>query len=141
MRLKEISPSAVNPENLALGVSIFLIAAVFAFSAVQEQYRVTETVETNYEVNSSRDVETVEFFNRSIDLLLEDSANATFYLDLNRDGSAEEVLPKTADGRIHSTTKLVDFPDSVYRFHLRYQDDAEEEGDAWLEVYRVQRLG
>jgi hypothetical protein len=131
----------MKTENLALAASAFLVAAVFAFSAVQESYTFTEEIQTGYEVNSSQDITTVEFFNHSVDLMLEDTANATFYLDRDRDGSAEEALKKVADGKIHKGTKLLDFQESVYRLHLRYQDDPEVEEDAWLEVYRIQRLG
>jgi hypothetical protein len=128
-------------ENVALGAGIFLVAAVVAFSAVQDRYSYTESIDTRAEINSSSNVDTVEFFNHSVDLMLEDSADATFYLDIDRDGSADEVIGRNSSASVRQVTELVDFEDGVYRLYIRYQDDNEAEGDAWLQVYRVEKLG
>ncbi|MFB6244843.1 MAG: hypothetical protein ABEJ03_00685 [Candidatus Nanohaloarchaea archaeon] len=105
-------------------------------------YSYGETVRTHSEVNSSKDISTVSFFNQSVDLMLEDSANATFYLDIDRDGSADRTIQGlTSDGKINKAVRLVDFEDGVYRLYIRYQDDSSREGDAWMEVYRVRWLG
>ncbi len=127
-------------EDVALGAGIFLVAAVVAFSAVQDQYSYTETVDVQAEVNSSSNVATVEFFNHSVDLLLEDSTDATFYLDLDRDGSADDVVGRNSSASVRQVTELVDFEDGVYRLYIRYRDDTQADGDAWMEVYRVENL-
>ena len=60
-------------EDVALGAGIFLVAAVVAFSAVQDQYSYTETVDVQGEGNSPSKFATVEFFNHLVDVLLEGS--------------------------------------------------------------------
>jgi hypothetical protein len=141
MNLEKFSPRKLNQEDLAVGASVFLLAAVFAFSAVQAEYQFSETVETDFEVNSSHSLTQASFFNHSVNLMLEDSTDAVFYLDTDMDGSAEEVIGRKSTGRVQRATELVDFEDSVYRLHIHFQDDPEKNGDAWLRVYRVTRFG
>ena len=136
--------NSLNAEDLVLGLALFLVAGVFSFSAVQDRYTIwlTEKEDIGFEVNSSSEIAEVGFFNHSVDLLMEDSANSTFYLDIDRDGSADEGLDGLVrDGKIHRASKLVDFRDGVYRLYFRYQDDGSEEDDAWMQVYRAERLG
>lgn len=128
--------------DTVLAVSVFLVAGVVAFTAVQDRYSYGQSLEVDSQVNSSQEVSEVRFFNHSIDLMLEGSENASFYLDLDRDGSADERLRGLRrDGRIHSTAELVDFGDGVYRLYIRYQDEPGKSGDAWMRVFRVESLG
>lgn len=100
----------------------------------------TESIELNVEANSSESIRTVEFYNRSVDILVEDGLNSTFYLDKDRDGSADETLEINRDGDIHQSIQFLDYRDNIFRLYYRYSDDPETENDGWIEVYKVEKL-
>lgn len=92
------------------------------------------------EVNSSEEVATASFYNQSIDLLMEDGANATFYLDLDQDGGFERRLDTKSDGNTRGITELVDLNGTSYRLNFEYRDSSQRRGDAWLRLIRAERL-
>lgn len=107
--------------------------------ATNQSQEYSESV--NYTVGEGNDITTVEFDDRSMDLFHEDGEEASFYMDLDQDGSADIQLEDLErDGQIHSMTKVVDVEGKAYRLYFRYKDSSEERGDAQLWLYHVETL-
>lgn len=120
--------------------SLLILAGLIGFAVGENFQGQTETFDVDVEINSSNSVGTVDFSNRSVDFMAEDGVNTTFYLDRDRDGSADKTFDTIHDGNIHQNTVLADFPENIYKIYYRYQDSPEEENDGWMEVYRVEAL-
>lgn len=97
--------------------------------------------ELNVTVGKGEDIQTAEFYNQSIDIFHEDGERATFYLDLDQDGSADETLQITHDGEEHVITDIVTLGQKDYRLYFRYRDNATVRDDAYLTLYRAEQLG
>ncbi|WP_414837286.1 hypothetical protein ACK3SF_03395 [Candidatus Nanosalina sp. VS9-1] len=138
-KLQKLNPELEKEKYIYILV-IFLAAALTGFIAGENFQNGTETISIDAEINSSNSVETVEFFNHSVDFMVEDGTNSTFYMDKNRDGSADQTFDTESDGEIHQNNVLVDYPENVYRITYRYQDSPEIEDDGWMEIYRVEAL-
>jgi hypothetical protein len=124
-------------ETVLVSITVFCIAAFATFTVLG-----TEPVEEELglEVNSSQEIVTVDFNNHSFDLMLENSAEAAFYLDRDRDGSAERKFETISDSSIHRDTKILDFPDNIYTLQISYRDNPEESGDAWMKIESIRLL-
>lgn len=131
-----------NREILIIA-GIFTVSALLGYAFTGTQFDTGTTVyEVSSEVNSSQSISTVSFVNHSIDLMMEDGVNSTFYIDEDRDGSADRILDDlNMDGRVHLKNELLDYPSGVYNLKMRYQDNPAEEGDAWLNAYKVEKIG
>lgn len=123
-------------------LTVFTISALISYTFTGSQFETGTTVyEVSTEVNSSQSISTVNFSNHSVDLMIEDGLNSTFYIDEDGDGSADTILDDlNRDGRVHLRNELLDYPSGIYNLKMRYQDDSTEEGDAWLSVYEVEKI-
>lgn len=121
-------------------IAVFVIGGLSGFFYYEINDQRIESTELDLEVNSSNSVATADFFNRSVDFFAEDGMNTTFYIDRDRDGSADDEIDIERDGEIHQATELIDYREGIYRLHYRYSDDPEEEDDGWLEIRRVEAL-
>jgi hypothetical protein len=131
-------------QTLAISAAVF---ALFAFGGFYLAFSANDPASSLYTssmdvtVDSETDIATAEFDGQSIDLMHEDSQSARFYLDLDRDGSFDiELEGLTRDGETHRYNRTVTLDRTNYRLHFRYQDDAGEADDSWLELYRVVEL-
>lgn len=138
-KLKKIDPGLEATEYGQI-FSLIILASLIGFIAGENFQGQTETFNVDVEVNSSNSVGTVNFSNHSVDFMAEDGINTTFYLDRDRDGSADKTFDTIHDGQIHQNTVLADFPENIYKIYYRYQDSPEEESDGWMEIYRVEAL-
>jgi hypothetical protein len=127
----------IERETVLVSIAFFCIAAFATFTVLG-----TEPVkeELGLEVNSSQEIVTIDFNNRSFDLMLENSAEAAFYLDRDRDGSAERKFETISDGSIHRDTKILDFSDNIYTLQVSYRDNPEESGEAWMKIESIRLL-
>lgn len=134
---------------------ILAAAAVFIISvsaggylAFQSQEKgVTKPVEPttplslNYTANDDEDVVTASFYGKKVNLMHEDSEEASFYLDIDRDGGSDiEFDSLTHDGRIHNFTEIVTKGKTDYRLYFRYRDNSTVTSDAWLTLFRAEKL-
>jgi len=129
-----------NKNAVIAVLAVFLIGLTSGFIYSELGSDEIESTELNIEANSSESIKTVEFYNESIDIFVEDGFNSTFYLDKNRDGSADETLEIERDGEIHQSVQFLDYRNNIYRLYYRYSDDSEIEDDGWIEFHRVEKL-
>lgn len=134
-KLEEISST-----DVILVIAVFSAGLLTGFAYSELGSDKIKSTEFSVEANSSESIQTVSFFNRSIDVLVENGANSTFYLDKNRDGSADETLEITKDGDIHQAVQFIDYRNNIYRLYYRYSDDPQVEEDGWIEFYRAEEL-
>ena len=130
----------LNSKTVIVLVSVFSAGLISGFGYSELGSDKIKSTEFSVEANSSESIQTVSFFNRSIDVFVEDGANSTFYLDKNRDGSADETLEITRDGDIHQAVQFIDYRNNIYRLYYRYSDDPETENDGWIEFYKAEEL-
>ena len=135
---EKIHKKDVNLILIVLGVFTVGLLTGITYSGLSNNE--IETTEINVEANSSESIRTVEFYNESIQILVEDGLNSTFYLDKDMDGSADETLEIERDGDIHQSTQFLDYRNSIYRLYYRYSYSPEKENDGWIEFYRVEKL-
>lgn len=125
-------------KTFTMTVVVFAVSAFATFGVLGTDEPVEE--EFNLEVNSSQEIGTVEFKNQSFDIMLENSREAAFYLDRNRDGSADRKFETVSEGSIHRDTKILDFPGNIYTIQLSYMDNPDESGDAWMRIEKIRLL-
>lgn len=120
---------------------VFLVSGILGFAVVQSQYSSDNGYTLDTEVNSTHFTSTIDIYNNSVDMVMVEGMNASFYLDLEQDGSPDIVMEGLeADGEVHATSRILDFRSGVYRLNLRYQDNSSKRNDAWMRAYRVQRI-
>lgn len=128
----------IEKKTLSISFLIFTVSALLAFNLFGTPQNLQK--EPGLEVNTSNEIATVDFENQSFDIMLENSAEAAFYLDKDRDGSADRKFEIVSDKNVHREYKILDFPENIYELKIRYQDDPEETGDAWMEVESIELL-
>ncbi len=135
----------MESRDLVLAASIFVLAT--GAGALFGQSFQSEPVEQRYSklldvrVNSSNQIATANFDNRSIDLLYESSAKAGMYIDVDQDGSFDtELEGLTRDGEEHTKVELLGIESDGYMLYFRYSDDFNVSGDGFLELYQVRKF-
>lgn len=123
---------------MLIAILVFCISAFATSSLLGAGEPVKENLQL--EVNSSREIVSVNFNNQSFDVLLENSPEAAFYLDRDQDGSADRKFKLKSDGDIHRTAKILDFRENIYSIQISYQDEPEETGDAWMKIESIRLL-
>lgn len=133
-----------NRREILLGVAVFVLstAAGFGISGFTDSGPGDEMFREDYSitVNSSTSVRTVNFSSHSIDLMLEDSGEARVYLDYDRDGGAERELDFSSNGTERVVDEYVTLDSQSYNFQFRFSDNPREAGDAFLTLYRIDRV-
>lgn len=137
-------------QTVLMGIAIMVLLGLVGFYAgfmVDEglgpsvNYSDKMVKDMNVTLNDENDIATVEFDNRSLNLMHENTRSAKYYIDLDRDGSSDKRLKNIMhDGKIHHATELVTLKDKTYRLYFRYKDSSDERGDAQLWLYRVEEL-
>lgn len=133
-------------QTFLLGVSVMMLLALIGFYVgfLYENPSDTEE-ETNFQnisvtVNDEESIQTANFYNQSIDLFYESGSNASFYLDIDRDGSADKELEVERTGNEESMTEIISLEGIDYRLYMDYKDNSSIEDDGYLTLYRVERL-
>ncbi|MFB6214023.1 MAG: hypothetical protein ABEJ07_05670 [Candidatus Nanohaloarchaea archaeon] len=131
----------VDRQTLVLSVVVFL---VFSLGGFYLAFYTGDTPEQKYvsgmnvTADSENNIVTASFDGREIDLMHEDSRQAHYYLDLDRDGSFDlELEGLVHDGQVREHNRTVTLNRTNYRLYFRYRDDAGEEDDSWFRLYRV----
>ncbi|MBC5793273.1 MAG: hypothetical protein H8Z69_04545 [Nanohaloarchaea archaeon] len=131
--------------DLVLLASIFVLAT--GAGALIGQSFQSEPVEQRYSklldvrVNSSTQVATASFDNRSINLMYESSDKAGMYIDVNRDGSFDKRLNGLVrDGEEHTKVELLGLDSDGYMLYFRYSDNSSVSEDGSLELYQVRKF-
>lgn len=137
--LEKIDPGLGAREYIYIFI-LMMLAGLTGFTAGENFQGQIQSFNVEVEVNSSNSIGTVSFSNRSVDFLAEEGLNTTFYLDRDRDGSADKTFDTVHNGEIHQNSVIADFPENIYKIYYRYQDSPEEESDGWMEIYRVEAL-
>jgi len=131
----------METRNIVLVSVVFLMSGLLGFAVVQSQYGSDNGYTLDSEVNTTHFTSTMDIYNNSVDMVMVDGLNASFYLDLEQDGSPSIVMEDLErDGRVHATSQTLDFRSGVYRLDLRYQDNSSQREDAWMRAYRVQKI-
>lgn len=134
----------LDRKQALVAASVFIFAIAIGFS-IGEQRNTNQEPELydssfNLTLSSENAIQEVNFDNRSVNLLFEDSQEFSAYIDLDRDGSAEKKLNTTSDGSKSVTTELVTLDGQSYRFFFEYIDDPERTEGDFITLYRVKRL-
>lgn len=133
-------------QTILMGVSVMVLLALIGFYVgfLYEQpaeNQLNETfIDMNTTVNDDENIETVNFYNNSLDLFYESGANASFYFDIDQDGSADRELNVDRTGEEERQTELVTLDGTDYRLYLRYKDNTSVEDDGYMTLYRVEKL-
>lgn len=93
----------------------------------------------NVTADSENSIATASFYNESIDLMYEDTAEAKMYLDYDRDGSFDYQIDVESDGERHNTSRTVSLGGDIYALYFKYTDSGEIEGDGEITLYKVTR--
>ena len=118
-----------------MAVLVFLLAT-FVGTQVGSGEQVQEP---GAEINSSNSI-VRPVPNSSLQVLLEDSANASFYLDRDGDGSAEKKLELVKDGDVHRRSLLLDTRRGLFRATVTYVDDPNVTDDAEMSFESLRLL-
>ncbi len=119
----------------AVAVLVFLLAT-FVGTQVGSGEQVQEP---GVEINSSNSI-VQPVLNSSLQVLLEDSANASFYLDRDGDGSAEKKLELVKEGDVHRRSLLLDTRRGLFRATVTYVDDPNVTDDAEMSFESLRLL-
>lgn len=135
-KLEGIDPGLSSRQYLQLG-GLLVMAFVAGFLVAEQLQNQHERLDIDEELNASQSLVTVEFYSNSVDFMMERGEEAQFYLDRDRDGSADERMDVERDGEVHQDVMLLDHPDNIYRVFYRYKISDEE---AWMQFFRVEPL-
>lgn len=139
--LYKTAKNSVGPVEVAVFLAVIAISAAGTYALLSdEDTQQNPAVEIDRELNSSHDSMNIDFFNETLEISMEQGSQTRFYLDLQADGNADMQLTNlTRDGRIRSSTKILDYPSGVYHFHYSYHVGQGEEH--WLKIDKVEKLG
>lgn len=93
----------------------------------------------NVTVNSDDQIKEARFDDKSFELMAEDSDEARFYFDFDKDGSFDREISIESDDTLRNTTELVQLDNSTYRLYLTYRDDPDINEDAFMTLFRVEK--
>jgi len=124
-------------QDIVLTSVLVVLTGLLGFYVALQTSGDTDDRFTNYTADSENGVATASFYDRTIDLMYEDSQAARMYLDLDRDGSFDRELDLARDGEYHTLTELVELEGEGYVLHIRYRDSANQTGDGEMTLYRV----
>ncbi|NMJ77215.1 hypothetical protein GLU64_02285 [Nanohaloarchaea archaeon] len=117
----------------------FSAAASFVYFSVQQEAD-DDGVVLSGEINSTENQKVIRFYNESAELMVEQSPEADFYIDLNRDGSADIQLNLDHDGKIRKDSRILDYRSGSYLLKFTYSDNANETEDHWLRPTEIKLL-
>lgn len=126
----------------AIGILVLSVAVGFGMGlefSQDSQEKFTSFPDVR--VDSTSQVQKLDFDNHSLDLMFEDRDEADFYIDKDRDGSFDiELENLTQDGEEREAVQVVTFGTKSYRIFYRYRDNISISEDAYLEVYQVKEM-
>jgi hypothetical protein len=117
----------------------FSAAASFAYFSFQQEAD-DDGVVLSGEINSTENQKVISFYNESAELMVEQSPEADFYIDLNRDGSADIQLNLDQDGKIRKDSRILDYRSGSYLLKFTYSDNANQTEDHWLRPTEIKLL-
>ena len=125
--------------------ALFLLALTFSAAAsfayfTDQQEADDDGVVLSGEINSTENQKVIRFYNESAELMVEQSPEADFYIDLNRDGSADIQLNLDQDGKIRKDSRILDYRSGSYLLKFTYSDNANQTEDHWLRPTEVKLL-
>ncbi|MFB6144737.1 MAG: hypothetical protein ABEJ98_05490 [Candidatus Nanohaloarchaea archaeon] len=91
----------------------------------------------SFEVNSSHNIRTLHFDNRSVDLLFSDRGRMSAYIDIDQDGGSDRELNITSGEG--TTSEILTLRGKSYRIYFSYFDGSGSE-DGRLQVVRVSEI-
>lgn len=141
----ETSPVNMDRRTLLAGAALFAVLAYVgffaAFQAGNNDRGGKFSSDYNLTASQGSEIVTVRFDGHSLDLMHEDRPTARFWIDVDRDGSADrELTGLVRDGSVHNTTELMRFNGTDYRFYFRYRDSKDARGDSWIRLFFVEEL-
>lgn len=134
----------MDRQSLILGTVLTVLLALTGFYAffVQTDGSI-ETPERegfeNVTADADNQVVTASFYNRSIDIMYEDTEEAKMYLDYNRDGSFDYQFDVQSDGEYHNTSRTVKLGGEEFALYFKYIDYSDRTGDGEITLYKVKR--
>ncbi len=138
----------MDRQTLLVGVSVFILLAFAGFylgtgqdspSGPGSDTKFSTLMNTT--VDDDDEIATARFDNRTLDLMYEDTEEARFYIDIDRDGSFDKEFDGLKhNGEVYNVTETVNLGESTYMLYFRYKDSGNETGDGWLWLYRVREL-
>jgi hypothetical protein len=123
---------------------IVVLAALFMSAAVG--FAGNQTFFSDQNFSKSMDVrvdnenrkEMARFDNQSLQLRYENFEEAKYYYGFNDSRGVQQIEDLEHDGEIHTFRDIKSFGDKTYFLYLRYQDNASEFDDGWMELYRIE---
>lgn len=129
---------------MILGTVLTVLLALTGFYAffVQADTGVESPEEEGFKnvtADAENQVATASFYNRSIDIMYEDTEEAKMYLDYDRDGSFDYQLDVQSDGEYHNTSRTVRLDGEEFALYFKYIDYSDRTGDGEITLYKVRR--
>lgn len=94
--------------------------------------------EMDVRVDNDNQEATAEFDGQELGLEYENYQQAKFYFVFNDTREEQLIEGLEYNGQLQTTTEIRSFGNKTYLLYLRYQDNATEFGDGWMELYRVE---
>lgn len=131
--------------TILIAAAVFIFSTAAAFSAGTLVFG--ENTESKYsemlnaEVNSSQNTRIVEFDNRTLQLMYEDSTQARMYIDTDVDGSFDiELKNLTHDGKEHGINQAITYNRTTYSLYFRYKDNRSLDNEGYLVLKQINQI-
>lgn len=132
--------NSLRPVDAAIFITVLTVSAAGTYALIGDEKPQNPAVQIHGQLNSSHDSMQIDFFNKSMEIAMETGSETSFYLYLYGEGNADAQLSNlTRDGKIRSSTKILDYPSGVYLLHYSYNVGPDE--DHWLEPEKIEKLG
>lgn len=127
--------------DTVIAVSVFVVTVGLGLflGSQQSGYEEPDLYSSDFNVtlDQNNNQETVEFDNRSVDIIYESWNEFRAYYDT---GSYQDRINTTSDGEVHTTTDVITVDGSSYRFRFRYRDDPEGFDGDYIRLYRIEQI-
>jgi hypothetical protein len=129
----------MEKSDYALVLAAFFVAAAVGFAGHRMLGSGGEfTKEMDVRVDMDNQEATARFDNQTLELKYQNYQQAKFYFVFNDTRGEQQIEDLEYDGELHTTTEIRSFGNKTYLLYLRYQDNASEFDDGWMELYRVE---
>jgi hypothetical protein len=126
-------------QDYAVAVLALILSAGIGFAAHQEFFTEQKFSKSlDIRIDNENSEETIQFQNHSFGLTYENFQGAKFYYNFNDSRGTQQMENLEIDGQVHTFRDIKSFGRDTYFLYFRYQDDAEEFGDGWMELYRIE---
>lgn len=127
-------------QTVLIAAAVFVLGLGLGFYVFSPSPEQKFSQEMNVTVGADNGVADVEFDGRSFRILHDNSAEGSFFLDLDNDSGVEREIEITRDGTIHQDNFFVGIDGKTYTVRVRYTDDPSVRDDAWMTVTWIEEV-